>query len=105
MLSQRENVPLRQVNIKVLQDELLNQGAVLIYFKDAKPGDEHYAVLQRCALNGLLPNNLWEAKLSAPMDEATLLAWAIPEEHHRLLRVGMTRGEFLEALWEVVSRP
>lgn len=40
----------QRVSIEKLQDRLLNEGATLVYFEDARPGDPGYVELQKRAL-------------------------------------------------------
>jgi hypothetical protein len=56
----RDGVAVRSVNIDALQDALLEKGAVLMYFKDVKPGDADYAAVQKAGLRGEVTG--WEAR-------------------------------------------
>ncbi len=86
-------VPPREVDRTALQLALLDQGAVLIGFRDARPGDAHWPALQMMALRGLMPG--WEARLDEPIetDEARLLG--VP--------AGVTRGAALSAAWKALD--
>jgi len=58
-LALKGGVAMRSVNIEALQDALLEKGAVLMYFKDAKPGDADFAAVQKAGLRGEMTG--WEA--------------------------------------------
>jgi hypothetical protein len=70
-----QSVPPRRVSVAELQRRLLDHGAVLIYFSDAKPGDAHFAALQRLALRGVLDPDAWEARLAKPVGDDDLGKW------------------------------
>lgn len=101
-ISLRDSVAPRNVNVEKLQDELLAQHAVLIYFTDSRPGDPHFIAGQRAGLAGLIPG--WTADLAKPVDDATARAWADRSARKPPdFKPGVTtRGEFLELL---LSRP
>ncbi len=60
--------PPRQIDIAALQRALLDQGAVLLYYRDVRPGDPHWAALQALGLRGAVPD--WSARLSEPVSAA-----------------------------------
>jgi hypothetical protein len=98
-LSMRAGVPVRSVDVASVQDELLRQGAVLIFFRDAQPGQPHFEALQFWALRGLLPE--WEARLGERVDTATAARWVEASGVARpaAYRPGRTtRGALLEML-------
>ncbi len=99
-ISVRDSVTPRKVEIRKLQENLLDHGAVLIYFRDASPGDKHYKSLQMLALRGLFSGE-WNAKLGEKIDEQTANRWiekaaaGAPEAY----KSGVTtRGELLEMI-------
>jgi hypothetical protein len=51
VLSIKANVTPRKLNVRSLQQELLKNGAVLVYFKNQKPGDPNFAENQLAALD------------------------------------------------------
>jgi hypothetical protein len=59
-LAIRDGVAVRSVNIDALQDALLEKHAVLMYFKDVKPGDADFAAVQKAGLRGELSG--WEGR-------------------------------------------
>jgi hypothetical protein len=105
-LSLRHDGPLREVDVAELQEELLRQGAVLVYFEDAGPDTPHYEALQFFALRGFLEPSEWAANLDAPVKDVTAHRWI--EQSGGTSPVSYkpgetTRGELLSALYRQVS--
>lgn len=73
-LAMDQQVPVQEVNMPALQERLIDQQATLIYFRDVRPTDPHFRLVQWMGLKGYLPD--WEANLQAPVDEATLQQWS-----------------------------
>ena len=97
-----DNTTPRAVEVKKIQSELLKQGAILIHFTDAKPGDAHYVALQRAAVAGLLGDANYVANLKKPVDEATAKEWIAKSgfKGEAKYEAGKTtRGEMLEMLY------
>lgn len=67
VLSLREKVPVQNVEIGALQNLLLKQKSILIYFKKIPPDDPQYPVLQYLALKGAYTS--WEVNLEEPITE------------------------------------
>lgn len=65
----------RDVELTALQDLLVEQRATLIYYRDVRPGDDGFAMVQYLGLRGYLPD--WTAALDKPVDKATLQAWRV----------------------------
>ena len=65
-LAVRSGRPVQKLNIGQIQDELLSDGASLIYFRDVTPDSPDYVMVQKMALAGYIPG--WEARLQ---DEAS----------------------------------
>jgi FAD dependent oxidoreductase len=102
-LSLETGTSVRAIPLRRLQDGLLQAGAVLIYYRDAHPGDPHYRALQHFGLRGLVPE--WEARLGEAATEEDTDRWlratgsAAPPGY----RAGVTtRGELLEMLLPVL---
>lgn len=57
----RSSLPVQELPVSAIQDELLKVGASLIYFKDITPASPDFAMVQRMALAGYIPG--WEARL------------------------------------------
>ncbi len=101
-----DNVAVGKVDIAKVQRRLLRQGAVLIYFQDAKPGDEHYEALQFFALGGFYRPDQWQAKLNDPVPVDVALKWieAVGTPGPAGYAPGKTtRGELLDMLYKKVS--
>ena len=97
----------RKVDGLALQRALLAQGAVLIYFKDANPGDPSYEALQFFALRGFYRPEEWEAKLDEPVPDETArkwMAWTGVEKPQMYAAGKTTRGALLSALYDAVSK-
>lgn len=106
-LSIDAGVPPRNVDGLALQGRLLAQGAVLIYFKDANPGDPSYEALQFFALRGFYPVEAWEAKLEEPVPNETAkkwIAWTGVDTPQMYVEGETTRGALLSALHDSVSK-
>lgn len=73
-LAIENGVKVRNVDIPSLQDILIKQKATLIYYRDVKPMDKAFPLVQYLGLRGYLPN--WNAALTEPVDEATLRNWS-----------------------------
>ena len=69
-----KGVKVRNVDIPSLQDILIKQKATLIYFRDVKPTDDAFPLVQYLGLRGYLPD--WNASLQQPIDESTLRNWS-----------------------------
>lgn len=98
-LAVETGAPVRTVAIERLQDRLIAAGAVLIFYRDAAPGDAHYRALQHFGLRGLVSG--WEARLGEVAGGEDAARWieasggAAPAP----FRPGTTtRGELMEML-------
>jgi hypothetical protein len=102
-LSIEDNVQVRKVDMPKLQQRLLEQGAVLIYYRDATPEHPHFRALQFFALRGLLPE--WRARLDESVSTGDAARWLAACGIERLLKYvagKTTRGEFLDELHQAV---
>ena len=96
-LSCRAGIPPRRVKVSEIQQQLIKDGAVLMYFKDVFPGDDRFELLQKAAVRGFYGVDSWEAGLDEILDEK------LAEEWIRLAGAGITveqavtmsRGAFL----------
>jgi hypothetical protein len=98
-------VPLRNVDMTVVQDKLIHQNAVLIYFKDAKPGDPNYEALQYLALRGYLEPHEWEAKLQGVVTSKTATSW-ITKSGLTDIKITLnqtTRGDLLNTIYQKIK--
>jgi hypothetical protein len=95
------NVSARCVPIELLQRQLLDHGAVLIYYKNVSRDDPAFAPLQYLGVRGALPG--WDARLDEPVSQEEIRRWC------RILRVPApetgvaTRREGLIRCWEKLT--
>ncbi len=68
-----DQVKMRNVDIRKLQDELVAQRATLVYFRDVDYTSPDFPLTQKAALRGFLPE--WYARLDEAVDAATLSDW------------------------------
>ncbi len=64
---------IRDVDVTVLQKKLIDQKATLIYFKDVRPDNPDFAMLQYMGLRGYV--SYWEAKLDDTMTDEIKTKW------------------------------
>jgi len=104
-VSIEQDVQIPDINLRVVQSRLLRNGAVLMYFNDAGPGDDHYEVLQYFALRGFL-GDVWQARLNQPVSDATARTWAdraganLPQGYSP---GQTTRGAYLDLLYRQIN--
>ncbi len=101
-----ENVLPSRVPIEKLQRKLLEQKAVLVYFQDARPGDDGFEALQFFALRGLYRPTEWQAKLGEAVPEKVAEDWIARAGRGRPkgYRPGKTtRGQLLQMLYRMGS--
>jgi hypothetical protein len=106
-LSVREGVPPRRLSVWKIQQELLRQGAMLIYFRDVAPGEVHYEALQYFALRGFLGRDDWNARLGDRVtgdDAERWIRWADLGRPAAYEPGTTTRGQLLETLFEKVKK-
>lgn len=72
-LSIDEQCKIRNIDQRKLQKNLIDQKGTLMYFRDVKPEDENFEMVQILGLKGYLPQ--WEARLNEPVNEETGMAW------------------------------
>ncbi len=105
----KEGIVPRAVPAWKLQRRLLDRGAVLIHFRDARPGDAHFAALQFFAVREFYPPSDWQAKLSVPVSSEWAekwITWAGVQRPSDYAPGRTTRGQLLDALYpQVLKRP
>ena len=72
-LSIDNNSKIKDVDLDILQDILVDQKATLIFYKDIRPEDENFEMVQFMGLRGYLPE--WNAELSKTIDNDCLIRW------------------------------
>ena len=106
-ISVRDGTPPRKINVWMIQRELLGQNAMLIYFKDLKPGDAHYEAAQFFAVRRFLGPDNWDARLTERVSDADAkqwIQWAGVDAPPAYKPGKTTRGELLGALFALVRR-
>ena len=98
-----EGRSVRKANVIKMQRRLLRAGAVLSYYKDADPGDDHYEALQFFALRGFLGAG-YEAKLDAPVSDADRVNWTRWANTPELATFTGTRGQLLDRIYSEVGK-
>jgi len=76
-LSIKTGQTVRKIDVGALQDELLRDAAVLIYYEDVAPGDELFAAVQKLGLQGRLP--AWQADLDGQLGLAEAREFGVAE--------------------------
>ncbi len=97
-----DGTSVREVNIPEVQRRLLSAGAVLSYYEDASPDDDHYEALQFFALRGFLGDS-YEANLDAPASSDDIQKWASGVGVENTDDLMGTRGEVLDKLYAHVK--
>jgi hypothetical protein len=93
------HVKVRHVDMKALQNKLLEQNATLIYYRDLQPADADFKMAQTLGLLGYLPG--WEARLNEPVDQPTLALWEKLSNRKLAAEPGKTlRKEVLQTLFK-----
>lgn len=65
--------PVQKISVNAIQEELIKQGAVLIYYKDVKPGHPAFRAIQFLGLKGWLPE--WTVRPEEKVTAAELQQW------------------------------
>lgn len=68
-----KQVKMKNVPIDLLQSNLLDNKATLLYFKDVEYTSPYFKLVQVLGLKGYLPE--WDARLQDPIDAETLTQW------------------------------
>ena len=93
-----EKVKVKNINISMMQDVLLEQGTTLIYYKDVSLDDKDFSMVQYMGLRGFLPE--WEARLDEAIEEQTLSYWKRLSKLNIKVQSGVsTRREVLNELY------
>ena len=97
-----EGSSVRCVNVAELQQRLLAAGAVLSYYEDAAPGDDHYDALQFFALRGFLGDS-YQANLDEPVSDEDRSNWTNWANTPNLATFAGARGQLLDRIYSEVS--
>ena len=91
------------IDMGKLQDMLIEDGAVLVYFKDITPDDPDYKMVQKMALSGYLIG--WTAELDKPLEPQVLESWIrIAGFCPETVKPGMSRKAALYEFYGLASR-
>ena len=98
-----QGTSVRDANVVEIQRRLLTAGAVLIYYQDAAPGDNHYEALQFFALRGFLGDS-YQANLQEPVSDDDRNNWNIWANTPELTTFSGTRGQLLDRIYNEVGK-
>ncbi|MFH1964569.1 MAG: FAD-dependent oxidoreductase, partial [Acidobacteriota bacterium] len=70
-LSCQTGVSPHDLKVRAIQEQLIKDGAVLMYFRDIGPDDRRFKPLQKAAVQGFFGADEWEARLDEPLDRET----------------------------------
>lgn len=108
-LSCRLKISPDELDPGILQEELIQEGAVLIYFTDVDSRDPRFKDLQRAAIRGFFTVGEWEARLDDPLEADVAARWVelSGEEAKEFVNSEggwpkTTRGDFLV---RIMNRP
>jgi len=101
-LSCRSGILPRDLDVGMIQAELIESGAVLMYFRDAGTGDPDFRLLQKAAVRGFFGEDDWTARLDEPLDPGTAARWIklASAEIDPTAVLGLSRRELLRRLLE-----
>lgn len=74
-LSSRKGVSPDELEVRLIQEQLIKDGAVLMYFRDIDPDNSRFKMLQKAAVLGYFTLNDWEARLGETLDRETARRW------------------------------
>jgi hypothetical protein len=98
----RLGLPARLIPIERLQADLVEQGAMLIHFRDVTPADSLYPVVQFLGVRGAIPG--WLAGFDEVLTEEERLQWAaIADIEPGLLARGGTKRDAFEMIASAIS--
>lgn len=90
----------KNVPIQLIQEKLIAAKSTLIYYRDVKPEDADFPMVQYMGLKGYLPD--WNARLNAQIDNKTLKEWQIMSGVS-LKSEKQTRGEALQKIYRIIK--
>ena len=94
----------QDISVSALQRELLNQDAVLVFFKDVKANHPQFKALQYFALKGIISG--WEAKLDEKITKADVEKWEtvigakLPTD---FMLTQPSRGQVLDKMYQLIN--
>ena len=102
-LSIEANSKIKDVNIARMQEILVDQKATLIFYKDIRPTDENFELVQFMGIRGYLPE--WNAELSKTIDNDCLIRWkTLSNFKLEGVQVGKsTKAEVLKQIYAILK--
>lgn len=100
-LSIEEQMNIQNIDIKKLQSILIDQKATLVYFEDVDTDNPEFAILQKMALQGYLPD--WKARIHETTDRNTLVQWETLSGINLKEQQGKTRLKVLKYIHSKVK--
>ena len=96
----KANQPIKALDIIALQKALIDQNAVLIYYRDAQPSHPAFKALQFFGLRGAIPD--WDALLDEPVTDEDIARFAKASgQSLTAIKPGtVTRGALLQRLYK-----
>ena len=97
-------IAVQDISVSNLQRQLLNQDAVLVYFKDVKANHPQFKALQYFALKGIISG--WEAKLDEKITKADVEKWEmvisakLPAD---FILTQPSRGQVLDKMYQLIN--
>ena len=90
----------QEVSITAVQNELINQQSILIYYKDVKADHPQFRALQFLGLQGYVP--AWEAKPDGKLNAEDLAAWKKLSKlkFPQSITVNSKRGDVLQWIYD-----
>jgi len=98
-----DGTSVREANVVEMQRRLLAAGAVLTYYEDAAPGDDHYEALQFFALRGFLGDG-YQANLDEPVSDEDRSNWTSWANTPALASFSGSRGQLLDRIYYEVGK-
>jgi len=88
----------KNIDLQDLQNLLIEQKVTLVYYRDVRPEDQDFKIVQFMGLRGYLPG--WEAKLNGAVDQETADLWEKLSEKKLYYQAGKTiRRQLLMSIY------
>ncbi len=96
--------PVQKIPVDQVQDKLIDQKSILIYYRDVKADDPDFKMVQFLGLRGFIPE--WEARLAEKVSAADLQRWQkITNIDLKNVKAGITRRvEALRVIYRKLSK-
>jgi hypothetical protein len=96
--------PVQKIPVDQVQDKLIDQKSVLIYYRDVKVGDADFKMVQFLGLKGFIPE--WEARLNDKISAVDIQNWQkLGNVKLKSARAGITtRLEALKTIYQQFNK-